>query len=51
MKIFITSELFMNINSHIEVHNYFHSKKNLIFLLISTNSNFIIKDSNNNLSK
>lgn len=27
LKIFISSELFMNINSHIEVHNYFHSKK------------------------
>ena len=26
-KIFVTSELFMNINSHIEVHNYYHSKK------------------------
>ena len=26
-KIFLTSELFMNINSHIEVHDYYHSKK------------------------
>jgi hypothetical protein len=48
LKIFITSELFINIDSHIAVHNYIHSKESFILLFMSNflnNNRFKIKKS------